>query len=346
MADTPKPTLYCQMGFIEKFLALLTNPLDVLLGTGQQSADVYTACFRLLFGPAHLVVNLEPASLMAHPNPMVKKLWKNGAASVQCRAALDQEIADDSFWSSTPSAVFLLDVKAQAADEFEKNWGVLVLTPDNLLTKGQRLLPNPPMFLRRSAKDFNWKLLANQKHCFHSVIIADNYINSNIHQIRNNLVPLIQTILSSVPQKRHLHITLVTLSDDVEAIHRNLLNILDQHQIRCELLVVRTLSLENHDRHLITNQRWIFSGFGFNILRFNYHEHAQEVTRDTTLLCMPTYSGSFVTMQTDDDAIPEGSTYYGAAAAIRSRLESIANQTPEYIGTQRRTAGNHPQPVT
>lgn len=339
MSPVLKPTLYCQMGFIEKFLALLTDQLDLLLMSGGGTADVYSACFRLLFGPSNLVINTESAALMAHPNPMVKKLWKSAAASVQCRPDFDDQIKADDFWQTTFSEVFLLDVSSQEADEMEGNWGMLVLTPQNLPSKGKRLLPDSPLFIKRSQKTFSWNLLSNQKHCFHSLFIADNYINANFHQIRNNLAPLIRTILSSAPLKRKLHITLITLSDEVELIHKNFTDQLARKGISCTLLVVKTQNSRNHDRHLITNQRWIFSGFGFNLLRYNHHNQSQEIAQDTTLLCLPVCSGGFVTMQTDDEVFPVTTTYFGAVASVLENLKTIACDTPEFLGTQRWTAG-------
>lgn len=339
MSATQKPTLYCQMGFIEKFLASLTERLDVLLLSDDGTADVYSACFRLLFGPSNLVFNTESATLMAHPNPMVKKIWKGPAASFQFRPDFDDQIKADDFWQTTFSEVFLLDVSNQEANELERNWGMLVLTPHNLPTKGKRLLPDPPLFIKRSKNTFSWNRLSNQKHCFHSLYIADNYIRGNFNEIRNNLLPLIQTILSAAPLKRKLHITLITLSDEVALIHKNFTDQLAQKGINCALFVVKTESERNHDRHLITNQRWIFSGYGFNLLRYSHHQHAQEVIRDTTLHCLPVCSGGSVKMPTHDEDFPETTTYFGAVASVLEQLKTIADNRPEFIGTQRWTAG-------
>jgi hypothetical protein len=334
METNSKPTLYCQMGFIEKFLALCRTSLDDLLLESGGHAETYSACFRLLYGAVNLYIDTETQTLIRHPNPLIKKLLKNPAANIQCQPGMHTQMQSDEFWLQTTTEVFMLDIPDAEAGEIEKDWGMMVLTPGNLANKSGQMLANTPIFAGQNEQTFSWNLLASQRHCFHTAVIADNYIEGDEKKLALNLVPLLMAISSGPPRKRQLHLTIITTSDGIEQIRKNLQKQIENKGIVCNLRVVKTLTLKNHDRHLITNQRWIFSGFGFTLLKWDNYKRCSVVQQSTTILCMPVVSNGYVTYKTDEDNNNPASTCFSAVRDILGRLWKIDSETPEKIGTQ------------
>jgi hypothetical protein len=322
------------MGFLEKFLALCKSSLDeLLLGTDAQ-AETYTACFRLLYGAVNLKLDIESEALLKHPNPLVKKLWKKSTGKIECQPNMSRNLKSDDFWVQTSTEVFMLDIQESEADDLEKDWGMMVLTPNNIATKARRMLQDAPVFAGQHDRHFTWSQFFNQKHCFHSAVLADNYIEPDLNKLKSNLFPLIKTICSGPPRKRMLHITIITTSDGIELLHKNLLNLLEQNNLSCKLRIVKTQTLRTHDRHLITNQRWIFSGFGFTLLKWDNTQRCNKVHQSTTILCMPFVSNTYIAYPGEDETTEPSPTHFTAVQGILGRLERIDADTPNKIGAQ------------
>lgn len=328
------PTIYCQMGFLERFLTMCHNSLDDLLLNQNAQAESLTACFRLLYGAVNLHLDVTSTTLTSHPNPLVKKLWKKSTGSIKCEPTLNNQLQEDAFWQHTTTEIFMLALPEAEANAMEKDWGIMVLTPDKLAQKGRRLLADAPIFVGKDDKTFKWEALATQAHCFHSAVLVDNYLEPDANKLKMNILPLIKSQLSVAPRKRQVHLTIITTNDYIELVHKNLSSLLDSNNIHCSLRVIKTQTLKNHDRHFITNQRWIFSGFGFNLLKWNNEKHCSVIQQSTTILCMPIVSNGYVAYKTDEYNDNPASTYYGTVWDILGRLRKIDSETPEKIGTQ------------
>jgi hypothetical protein len=331
--EAPKmPTLYCQMGFLEKFLDMCKPSLDELLFDTGSKAETITACFRLIFGTVNLKLDIESETLLKHPTPLVKKLWKKSTGNIYCQPSMALDLKSDEFWKRTSTEVFMLDVSDAEAEDLEKDWGMMVLTPSNIAKKARPLVTDSTIFAAKKDTNFNWNHFIEQKHCFHTALIVDNYLDGNIHRLRNNLVPLIKNICSKPPRKRILQIIIITTKDDYELLHNNLLHLLTEKHIPCELCVKKTETLENHDRHLITNQRWIFSGIGFMLLKWDNVNHCTYVKQSTTFLCMPLVSNAYIAYPREASRTELSSTHFTAIQGILGRLRQIDDKINDKIG--------------
>lgn len=328
------PTIYCQKGFLEQFIKKASESLDSLFLNTESSVDAISACFKLLYGKSSIVIDASPEILTAHPHPLVKKLIKNPTAYIQCNTQLEESLAEDDFWHNTTSEVFMLDKTEREASALEADWGMLILTIDNLAKKVRFLNPSPPVFISMDQDSFNWDKLAFIRHCFHTAILVDNYIDSKEQDLRNNILPLLHNLSKGMPKKRKMNLSIVTTSDNIQDIYNKLQKLLNEKNIKVNLSVSKTQSLNNHDRHCITNQIWISSGFGFNILSYNYHKRKLLACRDTTMFIMPRISNDQLLLTVQSQSHHTG-TYFSAANTITQKMNELIEKSKTPRGTQK-----------
>lgn len=325
-----RPQIICQLGFLEKFLQKCEGSLTDILLDRKPLAETFTACYRLLDGDADIYMDASPEELVFHPHPVVKKLIKKPTQPVRCRPSFKQELATDELWAQFPFAVFLLDSDEQTAETIENDWGVAVLTPGNLEKKGNVLLMTAPVFVKRGDPDFSWDILAFSKHCFHSVVVIDNYLEAKESSLKTNLIPLLQTLLKTKPRKRQLHLTVITTSEGIPSLHSALSKLLAEAGLEAEVRVAKTQKHHNHDRHIITNQLWLTSGFGFSLTGWRHDTNRLETLRDTIVISMPVFGNETVEYSEEEDAIYSYSACFAAVTGILGRVAMIdANATTD-----------------
>lgn len=328
-----KPTIYCQMGFLEKFIKLLQNSFDSLLIEDENNGNILTATYKLVFGKAVIHLNISPEELIKNQHPLIKKFIKNPTALIKCNPELSQKFEDESFWKEMEDEVFLLDENNVKAHDIENNWGLMVLTPENLKEKGIKLTARAPMFLKQHDKKFSFNRLIIAKHTFHRAILVDNYLTANEQDIQNNIVPLLKAISNGSPAKRPIKLTVVTTNDNILALHKSLIKCLANDFPSIEITVAKTQTLKNHDRHLITNQLWMSSGFGFNLLAFDRNKKCLTVVRDTTIFILPRISNERATYYSDLDSEVSWS-YFSSASNLLARFNVIIENSRQDRGTQ------------
>jgi len=334
-----RPQLICQLGFLEKFLAQCEGSLmDILFGRGPL-AETFTACYRLIDGDADIYLDATPEELVFHPHPVIKKLIKKPTQPIRCRPAYKQEIDKDELWEKFPFAVFLLDTDAQTASEKEKDWGVAVLTPGILDQKRSLLLMNAPVFVQKGDPDFSWDILTFSKHCFHSAIVIDNYLEANENSLKNNLLPLIQSLLKEPPRKRPLHLTVITTSENISTLHAIITKLLTHTGLTAEVRVAKTLKHHNHDRHIITNQLWLTSGFGFSLIGWNPVVRRTEAMQDTIVIAMPVFSNEAVNHLGEEVKGISKPSCYHAVSGILGRAAHIDENAIPDRGTEKWSMG-------
>jgi len=333
------PTIYCQLGFLERFIAICQPSLIELLSSKQTDMEAITSCFNLLFGTSNIYLDTTPEEILNHENPLIsKKLLKNPTATLKCEKDFNGKLNEEDFWQNLTTELFLLDEPDNIAAELEQDWGILIITPDNLHQKGSRLASSSPLFVKKGDNGFSWEHFKESRHCFHTILIADNYLDADENKLKMNLIPLLKALSSGSPRKRKTHLTVFTTNHNVKLLHQKLSTLLPAHGLDFEIRVVKVNKDNNHDRHLITNQRWIFSGYGFNLLKWNASKKCAVTEKTTTLLDLPVQSNGMLKSE-DEQNISEGKTYFSAAMGIIDELVKLDNQTPEKIGVEIRAIG-------
>lgn len=327
------PTIYCQMGFLEQFIQKAAKSLDSIFFDANSSVDAISACFKLLYGKSNINIDAAPETLIAHTHPLVKKFIKNPTANIQCNTKMDEHLAEDEFWLNTTTEIFMLDKSEKEAARLEADWGMMVLIVKTLKNKERFLNPSPPIFINQNQDGFKWDTLAFARHHFHSILIIDNYLNSNEKELQENIIPLILNLCQGVPRKRKLNLSLITTADNIKGIHDKLQKLLDQNNIKADLSVSKTQILNNHDRHCITNQLWISSGFGFNLLSYNRSKGKMLPARDTTIFTMPRVSNDQLDSTTEIET-PHTGTYFSASQAIIHKMNILIENSKLLRGTQ------------
>jgi hypothetical protein len=327
------PTIYCQMGFLEKLISKASESLDSLLFDEDYSVDAVSACFKLLYGKSRINIDATIEALIEHPNPLVKKFIKNPTAHIIANNNIEEKLSQENFWQTTTTELFMLDKSETEAASLEADWGIMLLTIESLAKMEVFLSPSPPIPVIQSQEGFKWQLLEFARHYFHSVIIVDNYLNDNDNELRENIIPLILSLCKGKPNRRKLSIALITTSDKIHGIHSKMRKFLNQYKIEATLSVSKTQTLSNHDRHCITNRLWISSGFGFNILAYNRQNHKLQAIRDTTLFIMPRLSNRHI-HNSNGSLISHRDTFFTASQAIISKLNKLMEESKVNRGTQ------------
>lgn len=329
-----RPTVFCQMEFMNKFLNNIKFSFDNVLLEDENLGNILSATYKLIYGRTNLHLDIHDSVLLDIENPMIKKLVKSPTTLIKCNPNLQKEFNDTSFWENTDDELFLLDDNEPLAETIEKDWGLMVLTPGKIKSKGRSLTARPPLFITQSDEKFSFDRLMFAKHIFHKVVLVDNYFNANERDIKNNIIPLLKTISSGAPKKRPLKLTVITTDDNITDIHKILVRNLSNQFPRIEVTVAKTQTLRNHDRHLITNQLWITSGFGFNILSYNNHKKCLTVVRDTTIVVYPRISNEN-TIYNSEQSPDYSWSYFSSSSNLLKRLGEIVKNASEDRGNQK-----------
>lgn len=330
------PTIYCQLGFLEKLLSSTSDTLNDWLTSRISEIDSITACFKLIYGPAKIYVDATDQELLNHKNPLVKKLWKNQTARVICKPNFSKEIDHDSINKEKSLAMFMLNLDNDSAETLENNWGVLVLTPENLIQKHAFLNASTPIFVKANNTAFNWDKLSHLKHYFHSAIIVDNYLDHNTDVLNANLLPLIRALFKGKLHKEHTHLLIATSKSDITRLHANLQKLLSKEGIEIDLRIIKVQTLQNHDRHLITNQLWVSSGYGFNLLKHDQGKQKLKSIRETTIMIHPVFfSASILSYNNDNQEFTQL-----AAMEIWSKLAKLDEEADLPRGNEAWSIGN------
>lgn len=277
------------MSFLEKLLSKTSDTFNEWLISRINEIDSITACFRLIYGPARIYIDVSDQDLLNHKNPLIKKLWKNQTARVICKPNFSHELDQIIIDSVNPFSLFMLNIDNDSATTFEKNIGALVLTPENLNVKHVFLNASMPIYVKANSTVFNWDKLSCLKHYFHSAIIIDNYLDHNIDALQANLLPLIRVIFKDILNKTRTHLLIATSKSDIKRLHDNLNGLFAKECIDVDLRIIKLQTLQNHDRHLITNQIWVSSGYGFNLLKWDNSKKKHKSIRETTIMINPVF---------------------------------------------------------
>ncbi len=329
-----KPTVYCQISFLQKFLLSLQNSLDIILLDEKSDLNHTAACYKLIFGSSKIIVDVSPETLLNNPHPLIKKLIKNPTNVILCMPDLSSQLKEDSFWQNSSNELFMLDETKDEAEKLATDYGMLILTMDNLPSMGRLLVAHPPVFAKQNDAAFNWSQLAFAKHHFHSAILIDNYFQADDNELNLNIIPLLKELIHNLPAKRPLNFTVITAADRIENVHKKLSGHLKVFGKSINLTVVKTQTLKNHDRHFITNQIWITTGFGFNLLSYNRAKAKSLPQRDTTFIVMPRVSNERV-HNTSELTMHQQNTYFTSANHLLAQFKNIILNSEQDRGTEK-----------
>ena len=222
---------------------------------------------------------------------LIKSLMDKGTLEINCTKQLPDSLLGHPLSNSDLMSIFLIDddCKVPIADGL----GVHGITSDSYLFSDN--YKRMPKNISQS-EDFDWKSVLNKIPNQNSVLIMDRYIACTPSAIKYNLFPIIDSLLPdflSIP----FHLTIMTLDNDKFDHHKfresdfapeifdpDELERLSYGEKLCQIiekyiksknkdlqlyLSVYICDSENfHDRIILTNSIFVYSGAGFNLRKW------------------------------------------------------------------------------
>lgn len=232
-----------------------------------------------------VIINLsrDDAFAQIQTNPIIKKLFDLYNAK-RIDLKFDKNIAtkltDNTFYTSCkPHTVFFLDIADTEIDKLEKQTGLLFFNLTNHLTKWKRYSPDSytsPISVGEKGVFNNWSYIANFKHSFNSIIIADRYLFKGDY--RENLKQLFMNFLHNLEQPTVMDITILleekqlsynlSMADIAKFLQKQVFNNIANLTVNLSIVQVRHIPV-THDRRIITNYFYMYSGDSFSYVTDN-----------------------------------------------------------------------------
>lgn len=159
-----------------------------------------------------------------------------------------------------------------------ENWGILAISPENIESFINYSYDNGVAIQKNEVGGW-MQILKDKLPVCNSMVLIDNYVLNDIHQMEENLRPMFDAIL---PEKLHdgfaFHLAILTgLKKDkrmdlpcmerLEKIRLMMKSIRPSLDVKFTILKCPTDVF--HDRTILTNNVWISSGGGFDLYKNN-----------------------------------------------------------------------------
>ncbi|MBV6655553.1 MAG: hypothetical protein KI786_17415 [Mameliella sp.] len=194
-----------------------------------------------------------------------------------------------------PASLFLLDDFFGKSKKAVSQYGMISLTNSEIKERSSWLFDQYPLEFRKGERVDSgqyWRFLERLKRPINSMVIIDPYLfgdrnestkRRSIQALRFNLKPLLDQLLPETQISTKLQLTIVVyfkqfkgetpreysdrkseLRGYFDEVYSMISEIRRPYEV--SLSVVSTNHFKRpHDRHIITNSYWLFSGFGFNL---------------------------------------------------------------------------------
>lgn len=269
---------YCDIRFFEDFFRKKPMDLEIMTSDAKNWRSFYE--YGLNKKHSFIIINLskEEALAQLQTNPIVKKLFDLYNNS-QIDLKFDKNIAEklktvDFCKTCNPHSVFFLDNTDAESDKLEKQTGLLFFNLGNHLKKWGKYSPDSytsPISVGEKGILKNWNYLANLRHSFNSIIIADRYLFKGDYQ--ENLKQLFTNFLHDLEQPTIMDITILleekqlsynlSMADIAKFLQKQVFNKIVNLAINLSIIQVKHIPV-THDRRIITNYFYLYSGDSFS----------------------------------------------------------------------------------
>lgn len=295
-----KKTVLCEMAFWEKFSECYPASMPFPDEKTQQKIKTWIELYRFLSrSEIQLDCSSQSFAIAAQKDPNLAHLWK---LSTEGTSKLDFAGSFDALESLLSDHPFSVLMTASGKGPTAKKYGIISINGGNCLAKGALFVDNGNAV--RIDEKWDWsqfeKLFPDRSS--NSMIIVDNYILKNGKRDLPDLLGLL--LPESCDITYHLTIfylaeagTAVTKDDIVGMIRQAKPGLVDNLQLELIPMAAKT---DFHDRAIITNNLWFFSGGGFDLTRWDPSTRSNVVKRSTTLEIVYPYFATDNIRKVDD----------------------------------------------
>lgn len=310
--------IYCEIDFLRVLFERLSkaySPLDDNWAEGECARKIIKDVFSQEYVTIHYDDKQKFRQLL-EDNEFFQNMVRcadltEGYAKMTC----DSYTSLEDIGQTSLNAIYFV----VAGEDIASNNGVMALTPSSinnisLFTDfGKSIEKNSPQ---------SWeKILKDAKHSCNALMAFDNYLDNgkefNLYMILDALLP------TKLPVSAPFQISLfMQEKPGIDLANERKLIIDKIQQIRPDLpfslTIYKSYPLDFHDRAIITNNLWIGSEGGFDLLRKDKRGFRTESSKSTTIHM------KYPFLQSNSDAA------YGSYSNFISDAERIARKNPHY----------------
>lgn len=280
-----KKTVLCEMAFWEKFSECFSASNNFPDIQSLSQLRVWTDLFFFLCRSKVLFnCNTDAFIQRVQDDERLKYLWKkstSGESDIQFIGAYPE-------MSKMADFPFIVLFKGENSDINTKDVGVIEIKPSDL--SNLDFLFSDCGCAVRDGEEWDWEEIGPKlgDRCSNSMIIVDNYVFK--HE-RDNLYRLLNVLL---PQNSEIPYQItVFYIDGTEANEQNLKSFISRvrPRLKVELEFVKTekdasngFKTDFHDRAIVTNNYWIGSGAGFDLLKKDYLHYKAGKSTSVTIV--------------------------------------------------------------
>lgn len=297
-----RKSVFCEIEFFNKFIGLYPitfSTADDVLKKGRYWIDFYSFITK-----SDLYFNISKFEFkcLTNDNEHLSNLWKKSAGGMIDLDFLENNFPDITNLNKTIAndnklleSIFLTCQREEKCKQIEGKFGIKIISINSIQN-----YPCDNLFdiliksiLKGSKHHFGWDFLSRLKHPCNTLTIVDNYILKDEVLIKENLIPILDTLLP-VHLEIPFHISIfakrlfpqknaVTNITTLESIDfQNRFKLIDSliKQKRPELnfkLGVFEIDKELHDRSLMTNYLYLESGSGFDLFKNRIANHQTKI---------------------------------------------------------------------
>lgn len=321
-------TTYCDMAFLDELARAKPScdPLDY-----EESERAWLEILDFLIRHTNVVVAASPPDASAlSRQPLLRRLMdKPDGTSLTLDNNALRNVETQAFHRSTisPWRMFFLEETAAPHQELSLRFGALFLNVRSAQEAWKRVGRSTTLRVTRQepkeGRLEQWKDLEQISAPCTGIIICDRYMMPRQHQARDNVYPMLASLLPSGPNDIPVEIMLITeeLYNDIESVWHDAIRFVKHRQRRLNftLSIVQTAGLRKyHDRHVFLNYSFLRSERSLNLFR----------------------DGEIV----NESLIEFGSSLdRGVFLAALTRLKSLAEvvaMTPDQVGRYRAVVGS------
>jgi hypothetical protein len=302
-----KLDIYCSRSFLDEWMKLRQafneNPFE-----NTDLNEVWGKYFNLL-KKGRLRFDLDRDGLDSEymSNPVLRIIHKQGTAKIEPARERFEEIRNGAFdfGKIHPASLFLLDEDLEKGGTAAQFHGMISLTKAEIRERARWLFEQAAREISKGEQiqgDQPWGFLRKFKRPINSMVIIDPYLFGSVGQsqgkalkkLKYNLSSILEELLPVTELSNGFHLTVFTYysqphenamglqirRSNLESFHKEVQEIVRslERPYNVNLSIVSTNhDSRPHDRHIITNNYWLFSGLGFNLFDRNRSVQASHI---------------------------------------------------------------------
>ncbi len=290
----PQIPIYCDIDTLEKILVHYTKcTQDALENDTLHENQHYLLIYNLIIKRAKLYLADDADIFLqkALKNPNLKKIFKNLKTDF---ISENTDFSTELPPNINPHSLFISNQSKEKCEELSQKYGFWFYNIEMLFEKTALLFATDLFNINKKKRLSNafeqWADLKRYKHACNAMVIIDNYILEDTHEIEKNLFPMLDNLLPEKLENGEFDLTIFSANDrKLDNMHSFLFQKLQNFRSYIiNLSVILITSDKNHDRHIFTNYLWLHSGYGFT-----YLNKKGEINKNTNLFLYSLFSNHF-----------------------------------------------------